>query len=275
MNTKSLLSLILCLFLFVLLCLPQTLPAATTGKIAGKVIDQQSGEPLIGANVSIVGTSYGAATDFNGDFYIINIPPGKYALQASMMGYGNVKMENILVATNATTNLTFKLAPTVIEGETVVVTADAIAFKKDRTSSVRNVSSDQIDVLPIENMEDVLEMQAGVVNGHFRGGRKYEVSYLLDGLPVTEAFQGESRTVNIENDVIKDIEIITGTFNAEYGKAMSGIVNAITKDGSGGFHGRVSGNFGNYYTAHNDVFIGLKNSDVLRNKDYKFQLEGP
>jgi len=266
---------ILNLFLCVLLFFSSHTEAATTGKIAGKVIEQETGKPLLGANVTIVGTQYGAATDLNGDFFIINIAPGKYTLQATMMGFTAVKMENVLVATNATSNLTFKLSPQVIEGEVVVVTADAISFKKDRTSSVRNVSAEQIEVLPIENMQDVLEMQAGVVDGHFRGGRKYEVSYLIDGLPVTESFRGESRTVNIENDVIKDIEIITGTFNAEYGKAMSGIVNAITKDGGEGFHGRFISNFGNYYTTHNDVFIGLKNSDVLRNKDFKFQLEGP
>ncbi|MDZ7260657.1 MAG: TonB-dependent receptor [candidate division KSB1 bacterium] len=69
--------------------------------------------------------------------------------------------------------------------------------------------------------------------------------------------------------------MITGTFNAEYGRAMSGIVNVVTKDGQDEFHGSISGHFSNFYTQNSDVFIGLKNTEVTRNQDYKVQLEGP
>ncbi|HPG39072.1 MAG TPA: TonB-dependent receptor [bacterium] len=260
--------------------------AATTGKIAGTVFDNETNEPLPYAQIMLTEVwagnqktpmqqVRGTTTDIEGSFYIINIMPGTYTVEVRMIGYANIKMEKIRVSVNSTTNLDFKLNPQVIEGEVVMVTADPISFKKDQTSSVRNVSSDQIDILPTESMDGIIEMQAGVVNGHFRGGRLNEVSYLVDGLQVDDTFRGENKLVSIENDVIKDLEVITGTFNAEYGRAMSGIVNAVTKDGGNGFHGRISTNLGNYYTTHDDVYIGLKAGEIDRNKDIRLQLEGP
>lgn len=249
--------------------------AATTGKIAGRVTDRESGQPLVGANIMIRDTRYGVAADDRGDYYIINIPPGQYDIVVSMIGYGPVQMEKVLVSANATVNLNFQLSAQVLEGEVVTVQADAIAFKKDQTSSVQHVSSSQIGMLPVENLGDIIQMQAGVMEGHFRGGRANEVSYMVDGLPVTDAFEGERRTVDIENDVIEDLEVITGTFNAEYGRAMSGIVNAVTKDGGNQVHGKILGFAGNYYTTRSSQYLGLKAGDVLRNKDVRIQVEGP
>ena len=263
---------IILLLLLIMISLPAF--AATTGKIAGKVTDKETGEVLPGANVMIVGTRLGAAADQNGDFYIINIPPGKYVVEARMIGFGNVQIENVLVRTNATTNLSFKLGQVVIQGETIVVTVDAISTKKDQTSSVRNVSSDQIEVLPVESLDAVVELQAGVVSGHFRGGRSNEVTYMIDGLQVNDAFD-KGRLSNVETEVIQDVEVILGTFNAEYGRAMSGVVNAVTKDGGNKIHGSFSAQLGNYYTANDDVFIGLKPSDIARKTNYRFQLSGP
>ena len=248
--------------------------AATTGKVAGKVVDAQTGDPLPGANIIITGTNYGAAADINGAYFIINVPPGRYDLEARMMGYGAVKMEAVHVRTNATTTADFKLSTQVIEGETIVVTVDAISVKKDQTSSIRNVSSDQIDMLPVESVQQVLSLQAGVVNGHFRGGRTNEVSYMIDGLQVNDPYN-KGRLTDVETEVIQDVEVILGTFNAEYGRAMSGIVNAVTKEGGKQLHGMVSGQFGNYYTNHTDIFIGLDPGDVLRKKNLRLQLQGP
>ncbi len=262
------------LFLCCLALISFPLFAATTGKIAGKVVDKETGEALPGANVTIVDTRFGAATDIDGDFFIINVPPGRYTVRATMMGYGAVEITDVQVSINSTTNLTFDMSLEVIEGETVTVTASLMSYKKDQTSSVRNISSEQIEVLPLESLGDVISMQAGVVEGHFRGGRLGEVSYMIDGVPVDDSFGGASSTVTIENDVVQDLEVITGTFNAEYGRAMSGIVNAVTKDGGNGFHGRLNLQAGNYFTNHSDLFIGLDPIDI-RNQDYRIQFEGP
>jgi outer membrane receptor protein involved in Fe transport len=253
--------------------------AQTTGKITGQVVDGTTGEPLSGANVMLLKTSFGAAADANGDYYILNIPPGKYDVQANMIGYTPVKMENVRVSVNSTTDLTFELETTVLQGEAVVVTASAVSFKKDQTSSVRNISADEIAKLPVENIGQVVNMQAGVVAGHFRGGRGSEVSYLIDGLPVVNSFSEYSRqSVYLETDAVQDLEVIKGTFDAEYGRAMSGMVNAVTREGGNTWHGSVSSGFSNYLTVHNDVFIGLGKPGFLRrnlSQDYRIQLNGP
>jgi len=248
--------------------------AQTTGKIAGRITDSKTGEPLIGANVIIEETTSGSATDMNGDFFIINLTPGTYKLRIRMIGYETMLMENVAVSVNRTTSLTIKLKEAVIEGEEVVVAAERIAMKKDQTSSVRNVTSEQMQTLPVENLQTVVEMQAGIVQGHFRGGRLDEVSYLVDGMQVGEAF-GRGRAVTVEKEVVSEVEVITGTFNAEYGNAMSGIVNAVTKDGGKAFQGSASVNMANYLTANKDIFIGLKDADLNRNQDYKAFLSGP
>jgi len=249
--------------------------AQTTGKIKGQAKDADTGEPLPGVNILIEGTTRGTATDVNGDYYLINVMPGKFILRATMIGYEATRVTDVVVSVNRTVNINFSMHSTVLEGEEVVVTASKAATRKDQTSSIRNVSSEQIDLLPVEDLGEVIQMQTGVVNGHFRGGRLTEVSYLIDGIQINEAFAGTDKTVEVEKEVAQDLEVITGTFNAEYGRAISGIVNVVTKDGRDTFHGSISSHLSNYYTTNKDVFIGLKDTEIARNQDYKIQLEGP
>ncbi|MCF7885373.1 MAG: TonB-dependent receptor [Candidatus Marinimicrobia bacterium] len=247
---------------------------AQTGKIRGKVIEDATGEPLQGVNVVVRKASLGAATDASGNFVIVNVPPGKYSIVFSMIGYQKYILKNVEVSVNRTTNVNAELKQGTIEGKTVVVQAKKISVKKDQTSTVKNIDSDQISSLPIENVNEVVSMQAGVVQGHFRGGRATEVNYMIDGMSVNESYGGESQTAQVDPDAVQDIEVITGVFNAEYGRAMSGMVNIIPKEGSNEFHGKVAGLLSNYYTSH-DIFIGLDNAEVNRNQDYKFMLGGP
>ena len=92
---------------------------------------------------------------------------------------------------------------------------------------------------------------------------------------VDEGFGGTSSSVEIEPETLSDLEIITGTFNAEYGKAMSGVVNQITKDGDNFFESNFSINQSNYLTRNNSIFPGISNFDLNLNQDYKFQISGP
>jgi len=261
--------------IFILLQCSTFLYAQTTGKIAGVVYDKDADEPLPGANVFIEGTALGAATDLKGEFYLINIPPGLYTLKIQMIGYTNYQVEELRVSVNRTAYVEASLSAAILEGETVIVQADKISRKKDQTSSIRNISSDQMDVLPVENIESIVNLQAGVINGHFRGGRKNEVSYMIDGIHVIEPFNGENSSVIVETDVVEELEVITGTFNAEYGRAMSGIVNAVTKEGGNKFHGSFSSSLSNFVTSNDDIFFGLENSEADRQKDIKFQVSGP
>jgi outer membrane receptor protein involved in Fe transport len=258
-----------------MLCATSLVFSQTTGKISGKVVDAETGEALPGANIQLEGTPKGAATSMDGSYYIINIPPGSYSLRVQYMGYNPIVMDNVRVSINRTTAADFKMTPVVLEGKTVVIEAEKMAMKKDQTSSIRNVTSQQIEILPVESVGQVVNLQAGVVNGHFRGGRFNEVTYLIDGMQVTEQFSNSGRSVEVESDAVEEVEVIKGTFNAEYGRAMSGIVNAVTKDGGSSYHGSLSGSLGNYFTPNKDIFIGLKDNDVMRRQDFKFQLSGP
>ena len=251
-------------------CLSQT-----TGKIAGKISDVETSEALIGVNIMLLGTNLGTASDINGDFFLLNIPPGSYNLSLSMIGYKNTLIEDVRVSVNRTTPLTLQMASSVLEGDVVVVKADQVSIKKDQTSSVKNISSDQIDIMPVENIGQIIGMQTGIVAGHFRGGRSTEVTYLVDGIKVDEVYGGSSSTIELETGSVSELEIITGTFNAEYGRAMSGVVNQVTKSGGDEFKTSLQTGYANYITSNVDIFPGIDQLDENRYLDYRFQLSGP
>jgi len=254
---------------------PMAAMAQTAGKISGRVTNAATGEPLPGANILVRETPLGSVADDEGNFFILNVPPGTYVVQATMLGFKTVRREEVRVSVNRTTEANFRMESTVIEGEVVTVQADRISIKKDQTNSIRNISSEDIKKLPAENISAVVAMQPGVVENHFRGGRRNEVVYMVDGVKVTEAFRHESSTVEVNPEAVEDVEVITGTFNAEYGDAMSGIVNIVTKEGGQKFNGTFSGQLGNYLTPHDNIFPGLSASEFTRIQDYKFNLSGP
>jgi len=259
-------------FLFILI-LAVSVQAQTTGKIAGNVLDKNTGEALAGANVYLEGTALGASTDVNGDFFIINIPPGNYTVIFSMIGYERVKME-LRVSVNRTSNASVEINQAVIEGQEIIVVADKISMKRDQTSSIRNVASEDMEILPIENTSGIVGMQPGVVDGHMRGGRDNETAYMIDGMSV---YNGVNRDqmISIDPDALQEVEIITGTYSAKYGEAMGGIVNMVTKEGGNEFHGKAEAFLENYYTSHTKEFVGLDAADIDRNRDYKFYIDGP
>ncbi len=225
----------------------------TTGKVAGKVVDSQNGQPIIGASVVVVGTQSGAASDLNGDYVIINLPPGTYSIRASAVGYSAMLVNNVRVSADLTTNVEFKLTEASIQTKEVVVTAHRPLIQKDLTSSETTIGASQIQTLPVEDVQSLVNLQAGVVDGHFRGGRSGEVAYMIDGLNVNDVYSGDP-TLQVENSAVQEIQVISGTFNAEYGQAMSGVVNVITKDGGDHVTGSFSTYAGSYLTSHTNIF---------------------
>ena len=235
----------------------QVIFAGTTGKISGKVVDENN-QPLIGCNIVVKGTSLGAATNIKGEYFILNIPPGKYDLTASMIGYGTVTVEGTLVMVDLTAKTNFFLKPETIEGDVITVTAEKPTVRLDQTSMSAVVSSEDIENLPVTDVGDVIELQAGIVrdpNGgfHVRGGRSSEVSFWVDGVATTDSYDGSSG-LEIENAGIQEVQVISGTFNAEYGQAMSGIVNVVTKDGGLNYQGNLDFFSGGYHTNHSNLY---------------------
>jgi outer membrane receptor protein involved in Fe transport len=258
----------------VLLTFVMSVQAGQTGKITGRITDEKTGEPLVGATLLIQGTKMGAATDFDGEYFITNIPPGTYNLQVSILGYQNTVVKNVLVRIDLTTQVNVKLSSTEVIGQEVVIQAERPLVQKDLTSSSVTVSSEEIKVMPVENINQVINLQAGVVGGHFRGGRTGEVAYLIDGMPINNPANGYAGFTP-ENSSIREMEVISGTFNAEYGQAMSGIVNIVTQDGSNTFTGSFSSYFGDYYTSHTDTYLNLDKFNISRSKNIQASISGP
>ncbi len=254
--------------------------AGTTGKIKGKVLDSRTGEGLPGANVIVVGTTKGAAADLDGIFIILGLPPGTYVLKASMIGYGAQTLENVGVSVDLTTKASFKLSETMLElGEEVVVTASREMITMDMTATQATISTDQIDALPVTEISDVIELQAGVVQGrdgniHIRGGRSEEIVYMVDGMEMTDVYSGNV-AVEVENSSVQELQVISGTFNAEYGRAMSGIINIVTKDGGDRISGSVTVYSADYVSGANDIFPHIDDFEPFNEKNLQFNLQGP
>ncbi|MBI2429918.1 MAG: TonB-dependent receptor [Ignavibacteriales bacterium] len=238
--------------------------AGSTGKISGKAVDAQTKESVPGVNIILEGTKLGAPTDFDGNYNILNIPPGIYTLRASAIGFHPVTITEVKVSVDLTTRIDVSLTEETIQlNQEVLIVAQRPIVQKDLTSTSSKVSADQIKAFPVEDVAGLVNLQAGVVEGHFRGGRSGEVLYLIDGIPVTDSYSGGAG-VSAENQAIQELEVISGTFNAEYGQAMSGVVNQITKDGSEKFSVSLSTYFGDYVSGRDNLFL---TPEVVRNGD--------
>ncbi len=223
--------------IFVLLVVAQlsivTAFAGTTGKIAGRITDMQN-QPLPGANVVLTGTYLGAATDLEGFYNIINITPGRYEIRIDFIGNKRRIVQNVLVTADQTTNLDARLEESTIEGETVYVTAERPVVDLNYTSSVATITSEDLEIMPVRQLDEIVNLQAGVVDGHFRGGRLGEVQYQINGVSVNNSYDNSS-SLQVDRSLLQEVQVISGTFDAEYGQAMSGVVNIVLKSGSDQF----------------------------------------
>jgi len=256
--------------LIALFCLiPGLLFAGTTGKITGRITDASSREPLLGVNVFILNTSMGASTDPNGNYVILNIPPGTYSIKISYVGYDAVIIHDVKVVVDRNTQISRELNPTELEMKELVVEAERPMIQKDLTSTMSVVSRENIEALPVANFSELLTLQAGVVgsgdNIHVRGGRTNEVAYMVDGMLVQDPLLG-GMAANISNDAIEEMTLLSGTFNAEYGNALSGVVNIVTRDGGEKLGGK--------FETRTSEF-GIKRYSDLEERFFTGNLNGP
>ncbi len=269
------------LWTFLLMALVfQNLMAGTTGKIAGKITDKSTGEALIGVNVFLDGTVFGATTDVDGNFIILNIPPGKYTLLAQYLGYHDIRLENVRISIDLTTKLDLQMAEAALElGEVIEVDASREMVQKDITSSQASVSAEDIEALPVAEMTDVLQLQAGVTRDagggfHIRGGRSNEIAYWVNGVSITDVFDN-SQGIEVDNSSVQELQVISGTFNAEYGNAMSGIINTVTKEGGNEFHGSFQAYSGDHLSNFTEYFTAIDRFNPLTDYNLRASLSGP
>lgn len=271
-----------------------SLQAGTKGKISGTVIDE-FGETLVGVQVFVEGTTKGTVTDVNGKYSIINLDPGTYTVVFRYIGFATVKVEKVQVIVDKTTTVDATLVEEAIEGQEIIVTAERPIVERDRTTTTSYVTAEQLENLPLVSLSEAINQQAGIVDGHFRGGRQGEVSYLVNGVPINNAFNN-SASFDVEQNMVSSLEVISGVFNAEYGQALSGVVNIVTKGVSPswsgsflGYAGRIASNRElEFVTRNTDQTIFLSANDFSNQKfsyseaaptigdqDYQVSLGGP
>ncbi len=243
-----------------------------TGKLTGRIVESAKNEPLIGVNILLKGTYYGAATDINGHFTISNITPGSYNITVSFIGYKTVEYTGVRIEGDKTKELNVKMIESALTlDHDIVVVGSKPLLDVDETQSKSIISADDIKNAVVENISDVVSQQSGVVSSdneiHIRGGRTYENAFLLNGVSVQDPLAGTGFGLQLSANSIEEVEVITGGFNAEYGQATSGIVNVKTKEGGENYSGFLS------YKTDN---IGNKNSPHIFNTDiFEADLGGP
>jgi len=206
--------------------------AGTTGSLEGYVRARDSKDPLVGAHVLIVGTSMGTTADIAGAYRVSNIPAGVYDVRGSFVGCQTVIVRGVMVKPDLKSKLDFDLTPAPVEVAPVVVTAERPPIQKDVTGTVYSASSDIFTALPVQNVGEVVGLQPGVtLENNIRGGKTTENLYLVDGLPI-QNLMGGGAGASIPQSSISELAIHTGGFDPEYGNALSGVINLVTKRGT-------------------------------------------
>jgi outer membrane receptor protein involved in Fe transport len=206
--------------------------AGTTGKIAGRVVDKETGEPLPGVNILVQGTTLGSTTDIEGYYTILQVPPGNHILIVSMVGYSKVTVRNVQVHIDQTSPVDIQMTSEAIEMEDITVVAERNIIKKDVSTSVAAVNPEEIEVLPVTSIGDVVSLQAGIEeNFVIRGGQSDELLYQIDGVTLRDPGNNKPITT-IALSSIQEVSVERGGFNAEYGQVRSGIINIVSKEGN-------------------------------------------
>ncbi len=227
---------------------------AQSGKISGKVIDRETGDALPGANVTIVGTTLGAATDVSGEFIVLTVPTGVYTVKAEFIGYREVVIENVRVNSGLTTQLNFDLPSEAVEVSEISIVAERPLVNKNATNAVRIQSYEDMKNLPVRGVLQAVALQPGIIvqnnNFYIRGGRSNDVGYYLEGADVRDkngaqqgGFSGSNGSFGGDNpvgvipDALEEFQVQAGGYTAEFGGANAGIIRQTLKTGGQQYHG--------------------------------------
>jgi len=222
--------------------------ALTTGSIRGVVKDKTTGESGVGATV--VATSPAlqgeqvVIADETGGYYITNLPPGVYTLTVY---YNNITYSrgNVLIQVGKEVVVNLSVDTSATKGETIAITGSVPIVDQGSTKVGTTITSDFTNNVPTRRtFGEVMGGAAGAQSDHygvsFAGATSAENTYVVEGLNTTDTGFGTLST-NLPNEFIQETEVITGGYNAEYGRALGAIVNVVTKSGSNELHGSVFG----------------------------------
>ncbi|MDH4043245.1 MAG: TonB-dependent receptor, partial [Gemmatimonadota bacterium] len=240
------------LAVFVLFAVAVPTAEAQTGKLTGVVTDAQSGVPLEGAQLILQGTGITALTGSNGRYFLVNVPPGTYTVLVRRIGYSSAEVRNVFIQIDVTRQVDVELAPTGAVGvEEIVVSAEEVPLVQPGvTGTGSNIRAEEISALPVTNIQGVLALQQGfiavpqntdiisfsesrrnpITPVRVRGGRGGETLSMIDGIPVNNFVFG-GPAFDITNEAVEQVDFQRGGFEAQYGNALSGIINIATREG--------------------------------------------
>ncbi len=225
---------------FFLIASQQT--AAQTGTIRGFVYDKKSGEPVLFINVYLKGTTMGASTDVNGFFSISKIPPGDYELMVTALGYDSLTMP-VTIKAGGIINKKLYVTSGAYDLETVNVSAEKQAAKTETKTSVVKIQPKEIRQIPSVGGEPDLAQYLQVLPGviftgdqggqlYIRGGSPVQNMVLLDGMVVYNPFHSIGLFSVFDTDIIRQADVYTGGFSAEYGGRISSVMDITTREGN-------------------------------------------
>ena len=174
---------------------------AGNGKIAG-VVQDDSGQALPGANVvtTVGGEKVGAITDDQGRYFLLNVPPGTYAVEASYVGHQSLRKTDVSVRLDLTTAVDFSLATEAVQTEAMVITAEAPMVERSLTTSRASIGLAEINnTMPVADLQELINTTPSVFRGYIRGGRKAEAKVLVDGIDVSDTYFRAGEGANTYN----------------------------------------------------------------------------
>jgi len=219
-----------------------TASQAQNGVIRGFIYETETGEPVIFTNVYLNKTSLGAATDVNGFFSIMKIPPGQYTLMVSYMGFDTLQIPVTIKSNDLITKKLFLKKSSVTLGE-INISAAREDKKVETQTSVIKITPRDIGQIPTiggqPDLAQYIQVLPGVIFSgdqggqlYIRGGPPIQNKVLLDGMELYQPFHSIGLFSVFDVDILKNVEVMTGGFGAEYGGRLSSIMDISTRDGN-------------------------------------------
>ncbi len=239
---------------------PPTVAQAQSGKLTGTVVDKETGRPIEGVAVVIQGTTLGANTNSTGKYFILQIPPGTYTVQARRLGFQSVSATNVQITIDGTRTQDFSLQASNQTLTAVTVQADQTPLiERTQIGSSSIVTAEQIQSLPVTSIAGVLALQQGfteVPNNtsvislaeeqrsttqpiRVRGGRGGSTLSMIDGVPINNPlFGGDVVTLNAL--AVQQVFFQRGGMDPQYGNALSGVINQAVREGGSQVSGSIN-----------------------------------